>query len=213
MNWMTFLIGLAIVFNLTSNLVGSIVTQIGMFNTPLGIFIMPMMYVVSDVLSEVYGYKVSRFADWLAIGANILFISIPLILINTFPIISGSDNVANALTLVLAGSSGVAGMWRVTLAGCLGVALGTWVKDLVWHRMKGERGVGDGFMMRKCVASLLGQCVDTIVFISIAFIGTMPLHIVATMYPIQIAVKWMVEMVMSPISKAACVRLYVADVQ
>ena len=39
--------------------------------SPCGVFLFPFVYVISDVISEVYGYRISRWNAWLTLLASL----------------------------------------------------------------------------------------------------------------------------------------------
>lgn len=185
-------------FALMANLISGRLGYFGPWIAPMGVFFFPLIYVLSDVTSDVYGYRISRWIAWLANLINLVFVGGILVVIclnKPAPWCIDSDN---ALKLLLIGTTGASGMLRVTLAGITGAVLGGWTNDIIFQIFRHRDGV-KGFFKRKLLSSFVAEIVDTGVFITLAFLGSPAWGI--AMYLIQFTLKYAVEIITSPLAK------------
>lgn len=54
----------------TSNLAAIKICEFWGYTLPAGIFLFPLLYVLNDVLTEVYGFSASRKIVWTALACN-----------------------------------------------------------------------------------------------------------------------------------------------
>lgn len=160
---------------------------------PSAVIIFPITYILSDVFSEVYGYKWSRFTCYLAFVANLFAVIIFTITIAT----PSPDYWMNqgAFEVVLGNTP------RMLLASLLGFVIGDFVNDRVFKRFK-EKHPDDhkGFSFRAILSSFCGEMCDSLVFLPIAFLGQMPLETLAVMMICQVLIKTGYEIVILPIT-------------
>lgn len=157
------------------------------------IYLFPIVYILSDVFSEVYGYKWSRITCYTAFAMNILMcIFFQLAIWTKSPdYYKGAEAFASTL-----GSAP-----RILIASLSAYVIGDLVNDLVFKKMK-EKHVEStkGFGIRAIASSFAGEFVDSLIFIPIAFIGTMPLKALIVMGITQVLLKVIYEVVILPVS-------------
>jgi queuosine precursor transporter len=56
---------------LVANIIAVKILQIGPFAIPAGTIIFPISYIINNVLTEVYGFKVARRVIWMGFFANL----------------------------------------------------------------------------------------------------------------------------------------------
>ena len=61
------LAALSVTMQIAANLVSGRLGFFGPWLAPMGVFFFPFVYIISDVTSDVYGYRVSRWVAWLTI--------------------------------------------------------------------------------------------------------------------------------------------------
>lgn len=158
------------------------------------VFIFPITYILSDLFSEVYGYKWSRITCYLAFAANLFMVLVFSAVIAT----PAPDYWMNqeAFQTVLGNTP------RVLFASLLAFVVGDFVNDRVFKKMK-EKHPNDhkGFGLRAILSSLCGELVDSLIFLPIAFIGLMPIQTLAVMTAMQVLIKTGYEIVILPITK------------
>lgn len=155
--------------------------------------IFPITYVLSDVFSEIYGYKWSRFTCYLGFMANLFAVIIFSIVIAT-PSPDYWQNQA-AFEVVLGNTP------RILFASLLAFVIGDLVNDRVFKRFK-EKHPNDhkGFGFRAILSSLCGELVDSLIFLPLAFWGEMPIQTLITMTICQVGIKTGYEVLVLPLT-------------
>ena len=179
---------------LISNVITSKQIQLPFGITMTGaIVIFPITYILSDVFSEVYGYKWSRVTCYFAFSMNLLMVLVFSFVIKT-PAPSYWTN-QEAFATVLGSTS------RVMGASLLAYVIGDFVNDRVFRKMKAKHSDElKGFGWRAIVSSFFGELCDSLVFLPIAFLGQMPLKTLATMTVCQVLIKTGYEIVILPLT-------------
>lgn len=171
--------------------------------------IFPITYILSDVFSEVYGYRYSRITSYLAFGANafvVLLFQLAIIL----PPSSFYDG-QEAFASVLGAAP------RVFIASMAAYLVGDFVNDKVFARMKDKyvREAGkdtlNGFGARAIVSSLCGELFDSTVFVLIAFTGTTPWHSMACIIAVEVTIKVCYEVAILPLTRIICKKVMVYE--
>lgn len=198
------LASLSITMQIAANLVSGRLGFFGQWIAPMGVFFFPFVYVISDITSDVYGYRISRWVSWLTILAQLIFIGMIMVVLNIVKSVPFTLNLDEALRLILVGTSGTSGMLRVMLAGVVGAVLGGWVNDIIFQIYRHKDGT-KGFLKRKLLSSLGAEITDTVVFITLAFVCTPSWSI--SMYIVQFILKYTVEVITSPIAKLCASKL------
>lgn len=158
------------------------------------VFIFPITYILSDVFSEIYGYRWSRITCYLAFAMNLLMVIVFSLVIAT-PAPSYWTN-QEAFQLVLGNTP------RVLFASLLAFVIGDFVNDRIFRRMK-RKHLQDhkGFGFRAILSSLCGELVDSLIFLPIAFIGLMPIKTLLIMTVCQVLIKTGYELIILPITR------------
>ena len=132
---------------------------------PAGIVLFPLAYVFGDVLTEVYGYTVSRSVIWIGFLALALMV--------------GSYELARVLppasfwTHQGAYEAILGRIPRIVVASIVAYFLGEFCNSYALAKMKVKMR-GAAMPVRFVASTVVGQLVDTAVFVLIAFTGTMP---------------------------------------
>lgn len=192
----TVLTTLYVVCLLIANIVAGKQVQLPFGITMTGaIVIFPLTYILSDVFSEVYGYKWSRVTCTMAFLCNILMVAVFEIVIFTKPPVYWTNQEAFATVL---GNTP-----RMLFASLVAYYLGDWINDIVFKKMK-ERHGEKKFGLRAIVSSFFGEFTDSLIFVPIAFIGTMPAKTLLTMIAIQPCLKVLYECIILPVTSKVC---------
>lgn len=167
---------------------------------PGAIFLFPITYVLSDLFSEVYGYKWSRFTCYLAFAMNLLMVSVFALAIKT-PSPSYWMN-QEAFEVVLGSTP------RILFASLLAFLIGDYVNDRVFKVFKDKHKEDHkGFGFRAILSSLCGELSDSLIFIPIAFLGQMPIKTLFTMMIVQSLIKTAYEIIILPITRLIVVKV------
>lgn len=164
------------------------------------VYIFPIVYILSDVFSEVYGYKWSRITCYMAFAMNILMVVFfELAIITKAP---AYYTMSDAVKSVL-GSS-----FRTLVASLTAYVAGDFVNDVVFREMKKRhKSEMKGFGLRAILSSLCGETVDSSIFIPIAFIGLMPTKNLIIMGITQVALKVAYEIIILPFTSLTARKL------
>lgn len=157
------------------------------------VFIFPITYILSDVFSEVYGYKWSRVTCYFAFAMNLFMVIVFSLVIKTPAPAYWTNQEAFATVL---GSTP-----RVMGASLLAYVFGDFVNDRIFRKMK-EKHANElkGFGWRAIISSFFGELCDSLVFLPIAFLGQMPLKTLATMTVCQVLLKTAYEIIVLPLT-------------
>lgn len=159
------------------------------------VFIFPITYILSDLFSEVYGYKWSRTTCYLGFIANLFTVIIFSLVIAT-PAPEHWTNQA-AYEAVLGNTP------RVLAASMLAFIIGDFVNDRVFKAFKDKHPADHkGFGFRAILSSLCGELVDSLIFLPLAFWGLMPVETLAVMTITQVFIKTGYEVVILPVTHA-----------
>ena len=132
----------------------------------------PITYILSDVFSEVYGYKWSRVtATWAFIGTALCSAFFALMI--ALPGNAAWEN-QEALSTILGSTP------QIAIASILAFWVGDFANDKVFSLMKSHNGKESHFALRAILSSLVGKYVDGAIF---TFIGLsfLPLETKVTM--------------------------------
>lgn len=158
--------------------------------------VFPITYVLSDVFSEVYGYKWSRkTATWAFLGTALCSLIFKLTIL-----IPGNSAWVNqeALVTILGQTP------KILFASLLAFWFGDWANDKVFQIMKKHSKEGKGFLLRAIGSSLVGKYVDGFIFtfIGLSFLPlTTKLIMVANCPFIQVCLETILFPITSLVSK------------
>lgn len=156
------------------------------------VFIFPVTYILSDMFSEVYGYKWSRFVCYLSFAMNLLMVVFfGLVIVSPAPGYWGNQE---AFQTVLGSTP------RVFIASALAFVVGGWADDRIFKAMKDKHPDMKGFGIRAIISSLMGELVDSLIFLPIAFLGQMPIFNLVVMTITQVVLKTGYELIILPVT-------------
>ena len=157
------------------------------------IIIFPITYILSDVFSEVYGYKWSRITCYLWFACN-LFMSLTFMAVINMKAPEYFTN-AEAYSTVLWNTR------RVLISSLVAYVVWDFVNDKIFQKMKAKH-LHDNkwFWWRTILSSLAWETVDSWIFIPLAFLGTMPNETLLIMILTQILLKVAYETIVLPIT-------------
>ena len=158
----TAIAGLFIATLLISNTTAQKIFQIGPFFFPGGIIIFPVSYIFGDILTEVYGYARARRIIWTGFIAIIMMAVIYMAVIALPPAPYWPHQ--EALEIILSQVP------RIVIATILGYIVGEFANSFVLAKMK-VWTKGRYLWTRTIGSTIIGQGVDTFIFIIIAFAG------------------------------------------
>jgi uncharacterized integral membrane protein (TIGR00697 family) len=185
--------GLFITCLLTANTIAPKLIVVGGVVVSVAILVFPVSYIVGDVLTEVWGYAVARRVIWLGFACNALM----------------------ALAIWGAGLIPGAPFWqgqaawddifgqtpRIVAASLAAYLVGEFANAFVLARLK-VATAGRFLWLRTIGSTVVGQAFDTVVFIVVAFAGTVPGAVLANLVFGQWLVKVLYEAAATPLTYA-----------
>lgn len=193
--WMSLFITVLLLSNLLSS---AKIIDLGSLNGfsfvfDAGTLVFPISYIFGDVLTEVYGYKRARRAIWMGFGS--------MLLMGFFVWLAGElpgeeiwmNDVSQASYNAILG--GIPGL---IIASVSAYWLGSFSNSFVMAKMKVQMN-GRWLWVRTISSTLVGQAVDTVVFILIAtLLGVFPIEIIASLIITNYVLKVGIEVIMTP---------------
>ncbi|MDQ2691335.1 MAG: queuosine precursor transporter [Chloroflexota bacterium] len=164
-----------------------------------GTILFPVSYIFGDILTEVYGYKRSRRVIWvgfacLALSAVVFWIVGRMPGEETWQGYAGDD----AYTAILGGMS----TGGIVLGSLAGYWMGEFTNSIILAKMK-VLTEGRWLWMRTIGSTLLGQLVDTVMFVVVASaFGVFPWSLFLTLTVTNYLFKCAVEALMTPVTYA-----------
>ena len=150
---------------ITANITAVKLVEVGGLVVPAAIIIFPISYVIGDVLTEVYGYRRARLVIWLGFLCNLIAV-MAIWLGQVLPAASFWDGQA-AYERILGHTP------RLLVASFLAYLMGEFANSFVLAKLKIATR-GRWLWTRTIGSTLVGQGLDSLVFITLAFVGTIP---------------------------------------
>ncbi|MEZ4865683.1 MAG: queuosine precursor transporter [Caldilineaceae bacterium] len=183
---------------LTANIIAVKLIQIGPLILPAGVVIFPVSYILGDVLTEVYGFRWARRAIWLGFLGNLIAV-IAIYLAGLLPAPIFWDGQA-AYDAILGFTP------RLLLASFVAYLVGEFANSTVLAKMK-IWTQGRHLWARTIGSTIVGQGLDSLVFILLAFGGLMAPPAMLTAILSQWLFKSLYEALATPLTYAVVNRL------
>lgn len=160
---------------------------------PAAVILFPLTYILGDVLTEVYGYQRCRRVIWIGFGCNAVAVA----------------------AIAIGGALPPAGFWdgqdayvrtlgavpRIVAASFLAYLMGEFVNSFVLAKLKVATS-GRLLWLRTVGSTVVGQLVDSGVFITVAFLGILPADQVLWLVVAQWLFKVAYEAIATPLTYA-----------
>jgi queuosine precursor transporter len=178
---------------LTSNTIATKLIMVGGVLLPVAIIVFPVSYILADVLTEVWGYAAARRVIWLGFACNALMVLAIWVggWIPPAPLWRGQAAYVETLGQTP----------RILAASFLAYLAGEFANAFVMAKMKVWTR-GRWLWMRTIGSTIVGEGLDSAVFITLAFVGLLPAWALAGMVAGQWAVKVLYEAAATPITYA-----------
>jgi uncharacterized integral membrane protein (TIGR00697 family) len=178
---------------LLSNIIAGKLITIGGVILPGAVILFPLAYIIGDILTEVYGYKRARMVIWTGFACNILMVGV-FFLVMAIPS-PGFFEAEGAYAAVLGMTP------RIVLASLIAYLVGEFSNAAILSRMK-ILTRGKWLWTRTIGSTLIGEGLDTIIFITICFVGTVPYAVLMQMMLYQYLFKVAFEILATPLTYA-----------
>jgi len=158
---------------------------------PTAVWLFPIVYIIGDIVPEVYGLSAARRVIWLGFASNLFAVAFfELCLALPAPAFWKNQQ---AFETVLGFTP------RLLAASFIGYLAGTnanaWVLVLVKKLTHGQ-----WLWMRTISSTIIGETVDSALFMSIAFLGVTPLAVLPGMILAQALFKISYEVLATPLT-------------
>ena len=183
--------GLFVAVLLISNVASAKILKFGPFTFDGGTILFPLSYIFGDVLTEVYGYARSRKVIWVGFFSAALMSGV-FALVGALPPAEGWTG-QDAYQTILGTTP------RIVLASLLAYLAGEFSNSVVLAKMK-IATEGRFLWMRTIGSTLVGEGVDTAIFCTVAFYGTMPNELLWTIIASNYIFKCGFEAVATPVT-------------
>jgi uncharacterized integral membrane protein (TIGR00697 family) len=163
--WFVFIVAIFISCLITANIAAVKLVEVFGFVLPAGTIIFPISYIFGDVLTEVYGYRQTRKVIWLGFFCNFIVVVV-LWVGQVLPPASFWDG-QKAYERILGYTP------RLLAASFLAYLMGEFANSFVLAKMK-MATKGQWLWTRTIGSTLVGEGLDSLVFMTLAFVGTIP---------------------------------------
>jgi uncharacterized integral membrane protein (TIGR00697 family) len=179
---------------LTANTIAAKLIVVGGVVLTAGIVIFPISYVVGDVLTEVWGYAAARRVIWLGFACNALMVAAIWIggQLPPAPFWKGDAAYAEILGHTP----------RIVAASFVAYLVGEFANSFVLAKLKVATR-GRWLWLRTLGSTVVGQALDSGVFVTLAFAGTVPAGVLAGIVAGQWVFKVLYEAAATPLTYAA----------
>ena len=185
------LAGLFVMTLIVSNIASIKVVAIGPLVFDAGTILFPLSYIVGDIVTEVYGYRKMRSLLYVGVVSLILTMTTFWVV----QILPASPDWPNQVAY----ESILGVVWRIVLASVTALFLGEIMNAYVMARMK-VRSKGKNLWVRMISSSVVGSAIDTVVFSTVAVLGTMPFDALAQLMITVFLIKITTEVIVSPLT-------------
>ena len=189
--WFVFIVAIFITCLITANIAAVKLVEIFGLLLPAGTIIFPISYIFGDVLTEVYGFRQARRVIWIGFFCNfivVVFLWIGQIL----PPASFWDG-QKAYERILGYTP------RLLIASFLAYLVGEFANSFVLAKMK-IATKGRWLWSRTVGSTVVGEGLDSFVFVTLAFIGTIPMAALLLAILTQWFVKSVYEAAVTPLT-------------
>lgn len=190
-HWFIIVVALFVTCLITANIIAVKLISVFGLVLPAAIIIFPISYILGDVLTEVYGYRQARRVIWLGFSCNLILV-VAVWLGQLLPGASFWDGQA-AYERILGYTP------RILAASFVAYLVGEFSNSFVLAKMKIATN-GRWLWTRTIGSTLVGQGLDSLVFITLAFGGTIPLSALASAITTQWLAKSIYEAAVTPVT-------------
>lgn len=189
------LLGLLTALNITFQLIsdasaGKIIDVLG-YPVSITILYFPVVYIISDIMTEVYGYAQARRVLWLTMLCSVIAGLTYQLAVYFPPSAIFAQNEAYQVVFGI--------IPRVLVGGWVAVIVGDFLNNYIMARMK-VWSKGKYVWMRTIASTLVGQLANTTLFYLIALYTVLPNNVLVVSIISGWLLKTLVEVVLTPIT-------------
>jgi queuosine precursor transporter len=189
--WYVIVVAVFVTCLITANITA--VKLVGLFGfvLPAGVVVFPISYIAGDVLTEVYGFRQARRAIWLGFSCNLIAVIGIWVggILPAAPVWEGQQAYEQILGYTP----------RLLFASFLAYLVGEFANSMILSRMKIATN-GRWLWSRTIGSTLVGQGLDSLVFVGVAFFGTVPPAVIISGVIAQWVFKSLYEAAATPLT-------------
>ncbi len=176
---------------LISNTVSTKIMLLGPFTFDGGTILFPLSYIFGDILTEVYGYKRSRRIIWIGFFC-VLVMAVVYAIVGFLPAAAEwglQESYMSILGIVP----------RIVIASLIAYFAGEFSNSFIMAKMKIWQK-GKNLWMRTIGSTIIGEGIDTVLFVLIAFAGILPNSLLITIIISNYIFKVGLEVLLTPVT-------------
>ena len=189
--WFVLIVATFVTCLITANIIAVKLVNVCGLIVPAAVIIFPISYIFGDVLTEVYGYAASRRVIWLGFLCNLLAV-VAFAIGGVLPAASFWQGQA-AYDTILGYTP------RLLAASFIAYLIGEFANSFVLAKMKVATR-GRWLWTRTIGSTLVGEGLDSLVFMTLAFVGTIPFDGLASAIVTQWLFKVAYEVIATPLT-------------
>ncbi len=179
---------------LTANVIAAKLITVAGVVLPAGIVVFPLSYVLADVLTEVWGYAAARRVIWLGFACNAVMVT---------AIWAGGEIPAAPFWKGQAAYDALLGQApRILAASFVAYLAGEFANAYVMAKVK-IWTAGRWLWVRTIGSTIIGEGLDSVIFVGLAFAGIVPLGVLLSIIAGQWVAKVLYEAAATPLTYAA----------
>src|SRR3989338_7108211 len=178
---------------LISNIASTKIVQFGWLTFDGGTLLFPLSYIFADILTEVYGFTRARRVIWLGFFCAFI-LSALLYIVGALPAASDWGN-QSAYDAILGQAP------RIVFASLIAYLCGEFINSFILAKMK-IWTAGKWLWTRTVGSTVVGELVDSTLFIVIAFAGVLPNSLLVTLIISNYVFKTAIEILFTPVTYA-----------
>lgn len=185
----SYLTGTFCALIIASNILATKTLKVEFIMLPCSIMTFPILFIVNDILSEIYGYKMAKNVIYLGFILNII-----AVILYSIAIMLPSDSPnAEAFSSILSTTP------RLFIAGLISYLMSNIINSKIMVVLKEKY---NDYLFVRCIAStVVGEAIDSIIFITVSFYGVFPGELIITMICCQVVFKVLYEIIAYPITR------------
>ena len=185
----SYLTGTFCALIIASNILATKTLKVEFIMLPCSIMTFPILFIVNDILSEIYGYEMAKNVIYLGFILNI----IAVILYSIAIMLPSDSQNAEAFSSILSTTP------RLFIAGLISYLMGNIINSKIMVVLKEKY---NDYLFVRCIAStVVGEAIDSIIFITVSFYGVFPGELIITMICCQVVFKVLYEIIAYPITR------------
>ena len=174
---------------LVSNVIAYKIIKIGPFDLPAAVIVYPLIFILDDILAEVYGYRYTRPIIWFSLLCSAVQMSLFQLSIVMPSITQWHHQLAYETVLGT--------IPRIVVAAFIAIACAQFSNAYLIAKLK-IKTQGKYLGGRLVFSTFMGVSIDSVLFIMIAFLGVLPLTVLWVMIGSQIVIKVGYEIMLLP---------------